>query len=249
MVQRAIIQSLIGAFGGASAIHFFNTYALYFHAYYQGFRIPVEGVEYLNLAVSLVSFIIFLISLGSSMVFYFILKKISAFFFDDWTRRNGNSKNMLRLNKRFGILLLTVSTIPYLYWIISFPSMKNIVLTIIPFSMIVIFFLGIHFVRKDSSIKKIVLGITFIGIIASTTFLFYQPFYKQFLKKIRYGGGISVEIEYRKADNTESNVKGLLLIRTSKGIILKDSISGNQFEIPVERVSKITFLKQELNVK
>jgi hypothetical protein len=249
IVPRTIIQSLIGAFAGASVIHFFNTYALYFHAYYQGFRVPVEGVEYLDLAISLVSFIFILISLGSSIILYFILKRISTFFYNDWIRRVGDDKSSQRLNKIFGKLqfIILIGLNIFIIW-------NGVLTEAIPYIIIinfilVILFLGMHFIQKDSSIKTIVLVITLVAIIAFTISLFYQPFYKKFLERIQYGGEISIEIEYRKADNTESNIKGLLLMRTNKGIILKDSISEDQFEIPIERVSKITFLKSELNVK
>jgi hypothetical protein len=240
MWKKAIISSLIGAFGGASVIHFFNTYALYVHAYYQGFRVPVEGVEYLSLAVSLVSFIFFLISFGGSILLYFVLKKLSNASWKYWIRRNGDGES--RTTKIFGIIQLTF------LFIINTIFMKNspsILFAIIFSSILGMFFIVTHFVREDSSIKIFVLAIISIGMITITALLFYQPFYKEFLKKIQYGGELSVNIEYRKADNTESNVKGLLLIRTNKSIILKDSISENQFEIPTERVSKITFLKEE----
>ncbi len=68
--KRAILSSIIGAIGGSSIIGFFNTYALYYHALCQGFRVPIEGVEYINLAVSLMSFAIIIVSVLGTIILY-----------------------------------------------------------------------------------------------------------------------------------------------------------------------------------
>lgn len=72
--KRAIISSFLGAVAGSSFLGFINRYALYWYAYTRGCRVPVEGVPYLDLAVSLLSFALLLVTLGGSIGLYGLLK-------------------------------------------------------------------------------------------------------------------------------------------------------------------------------
>ncbi|EDP96524.1 hypothetical protein U8527_10440 [Kordia algicida OT-1] len=85
--KRVILSSLIGAVAGGSTIRFLNTYALYYHAIRQGFRVPIEGVEYINLAIGLVSFGIIIVSLLCTVILY-LLFKLLAYLFNKWFRSN-----------------------------------------------------------------------------------------------------------------------------------------------------------------
>ena len=250
MWKRAIITSIIGAVGGSSIIGFFNKYALYYHAICQNFRVPVEGVEYLDLAITLVSFAFILTSIFGSIIVYAIINLIADFF----ASRIFN--DLKKANKLKKILIYFQAVIPALY-IVSFLTKASFFdfdneinldksTAIISIGIILIITtIGLIFSKKNKSKRQVfTLSVVLGGTILIITSLFNQNLYKLFLEKIKYGGEIPINIEYRKADNTETNVDGLLLIRTSKSITIKNLDSKNISEIPIERVSKIIFVSK-----
>ncbi|GAB5400146.1 MAG: hypothetical protein Aureis2KO_17310 [Aureisphaera sp.] len=78
--KRAIFTSIIGIFGGSSVIGFLNKYALYLHAIRNNFRVPVEGVEYLDLSISLVSAAFLTISVIGTIIIYNLLRLLKYIF-------------------------------------------------------------------------------------------------------------------------------------------------------------------------
>lgn len=101
--KRTILTSIIGALGGSSLIGFINKYALYYHAICQGIRIPVEGVEYLDLAVTLLSFSILLSSIFGTIITYNLLNLASDFLVKT-TVPSGN----LKMKRIFNIIYRTI---------------------------------------------------------------------------------------------------------------------------------------------
>jgi len=67
---KLLLGSLLGALGGSTFVGFINIYAVYNYAYHFGARIPVEGVPYLNFAVSVVSFAFLFVSLICATLVY-----------------------------------------------------------------------------------------------------------------------------------------------------------------------------------
>ena len=235
--KRVILGSAIGGLTGSAVIGFFNKQALYYHAYYEEFRIPVEGVEYVNLAVSLISFIHIIFSVFGAVTIYWVLTKVYNLF-KDILESNNMSQRKKNWIATAVVLITALITIPILgFFDRQVIFMSSIFCTL---AVTVIFFLRTKQKRKVGATVAVFIGIVFI-----TGFLFYQPFYKGFLRTIKYGGEIPIEIQYRKADNTEVNLKGLLLIRTQKNITIKNEKTLNQEEVPMNRVSKIVFLKNK----
>lgn len=248
MWQRAILSSFIGAIGGSSIIGFFNKYALYYHAICQDFRVPVEGVEYIDLAITLVSFAFVFISIIGSITIYSFLN-LSANFFSRLVVRSNDGKIQGRWKSFFMIFqiilavsassLLSTSVHSFVSGSVKYPEL------LLGISIVVgILSIGYSFSKSESSRKILTLMVVLVGVSLIILSLFNQNVYQNFLRKIQYGGEIPIEIEYRKADNTESNLKGLLLIRTSRSITIKNLDSQNISEVPIERVSKIIFLKE-----
>ncbi|WP_040252144.1 hypothetical protein [Psychroserpens mesophilus] len=247
--KRAVFTSIAGALGGSSVIGFFNKYALYYHALCQNFRIPVEGVEYLNLAVTLVSFAFILTSILGSILIYALINLIADFFAKRLAGKKENEEKTTRLKK---IIVYIQASLPVFY-IASIliklyykdKELEQSITIVILISILLITSVGLIFSqRKKSSRKTFSLVIVAGGILLIIASLFNQRVYSSFLMKIKYGGHIPIEIEYRKADNTETKIEGLLLIRTSKSITLKSINSNNTSEIPIDRVSKIVFINK-----
>jgi len=248
MWKRAILSSFIGAIGGSSIIGFFNKYALYYHAICQGFRVPVEGVEYIDLAITLVSFAFVFISIIGSITIYGFLN-LSANFFSRLVVKSKDAKSTEKWKRIFmiaqSLLALIISVISKLQVGVDsgLESIKFLPVLGGAASVVGILIIGYVFSKSESSKKMFTLIVVMVGILIIILSLFNQNVYESFLTKIQYGGKVPIEIEYRKADNTESNLKGLLLIRTSRSITIKNVDSQNISEVPIERVSKIIFLK------
>lgn len=243
MWKRTILTSIIGAFAGSSVIGFLNRFALYYYALKQGFRIPVEGVEYLDLSISLVSFVIILIStIGTIFLYSYISKMVS------------NANFLFKRDSSFFIiemliLLMTVYlfafSLKYLGSDISDETFK--IIAFLFFSPIliaigVIYFYDVLVIEKKR--KVITLSIVLFLIAWILISLFNQKIYSSFLATIHYGGRIPVVIEYREADNTAASATGELLIRTSHSVTILNTDTCAHEEIPAERVSKIGFIKE-----
>lgn len=250
--KRAILTSIIGAFGGSSIIGFFNRYALYYHAVRQNFRVPVEGVEYLDLAVTLVSFAIIITSVLGTIAIYSLLNLIA----DVFTRlvvKSDNAKTLQRVKLMTMIVQLVTMTITFFGVVIErfFNKTSGEIIFdlspqvgIILLIGVVFIVLGMVFSKSESGRKLFTLIVVFAGISIITISLFNQTIYKSFLKRIRYGGEIPIKIEYRKADNTQSETNGLLLIRTRNSITLRNIEKNEIQEIPNSRISKIIFQEE-----
>jgi hypothetical protein len=249
--KRAILSSVIGAIGGSSVIGFFNKYALYYHALRQNFRVPVEGVEYLDLAVTLLSFALLTVSILGTIMIYSTVNFTSNLVVKVFAK-TASSTRALNLKSIFSIVQvlaigITISTLlggitfkQYLDDLDPGFDLSNLMLFIFS-ALSLIILLGFIFVRKEQARKIFTLVSVLIGVSLLTGSLFNQTIYKGFLKKIKYGGEIPIQIEYRKADNTQSLTKGLLLIKTNKSVTLRNIDSKNVEEIPIDRISKIIY--------
>lgn len=243
--QRTILTSLIGSTGGAYFLGFVNKYALYYHAFKQGFRIPVEGVEYLDFTVGLMSFIIILSStLGIVLVHNFLLFFVYHFngFFDNL---NHSLIKLVRNLLKVGF----VSSLLLIFLGVYFISLQEDFFVVfgkaIIYPCIIMLFLtaSILFSKNVEHQRFFSLGVVVIVVIISTLFLFNQNFYTTFLNRIKFGGRVKLEVEYRKADNTGEVTKGELLIRTNSSIIIERKLTGDFEEIPTIRISKLVFEK------
>lgn len=248
MWKRAIATSFIGAIGGSSIIGFFNKYALYYHAICQDFRVPVEGVEYIDLAITLVSFAFVFTSIIGSIAIYGFLNLV-ANFFSKLIVKSGDTKQLNKwkriviiLQAIMGLIAFSIDILPIFTKKLELERELFVYIPLGVFMMI--FLIGYIFSKSESSRKMVTLVVVMACIVLITLSLFNQTIYKNFLKNIQYGGEIPIEIEYRKADNTETNLKGRLLIRTSRSVTLRNIESRNVSEVPIERISKIIFIKK-----
>ena len=73
--QKVLLVSITRITGSAIFIGWANSYALYYYAIRNGFRVPLESVEYLGFTVSLISFLIFFTSVSISLFIYFLLNE------------------------------------------------------------------------------------------------------------------------------------------------------------------------------
>jgi multisubunit Na+/H+ antiporter MnhC subunit len=245
--KRAILSSLIGAIGGSSIIGFFNKYALYYHALKQGFRIPIEGVEYINLAVSPLSFAFIITSIFGTVLIYGLLNLLANLFAKIFakstkSKRGKNIKDIAIIFQTLIGLLVSLTGIteisPKLTDFLKLEMSSDIALTLgIIFTVILI---GYLLAKNESGRKIFTLSIVLLGISVLTISLFNQNVYSTFLRTIKYGGELPIRIEYRKADNTAAEFDGKLLIKTTHTLTLRNEFNDVE-EIPIDRISKITY--------
>lgn len=251
--KRAILSSFIGAFGGSSIVGFFNRYALYWHALQKGFRVPVEGVEYLDLAVSLLSFaFIFTSVVGSVLIYYFmdqvgdVVSKILVGT-EDSKKRSMAKRITILIQALTPILIFLgemISDLPKIMEELKFDGdefglIKTIAAAVV--TPIALLLIGYILQNKESRKKAFTLVLVIVALTGITFSLFNQSVYGYFLYKIGYGGERNVVVEYRTADNTQAVQDGSLMIKTSSSVTIRSTLGLH--EIPNERISKLTYLE------
>lgn len=251
--KRTILTSLIGAIGGSSIIGFINQFALFCFAFNQGIRVPVEGVEYLGLAVTLVSFVIITVSIIGTVLIYSILDFVAESVLKLLSVKEVafiNIKTILVLLQLVILSVLMVKNVLERYYSAEGPGkleLLPLVFWVSILGLIIMFMLGLIFSKSRQWRKVFTLVIVLVGVSGVALSLFNQSVYKYFLQSIRYGGEIPVTIEYRQADNTKAQTSGDLLIRTKESIILKNMTTRFVEEIPNSRVSRIIFIDEVKN--
>lgn len=81
--RRILVSTLLGSLGGSTFLGLLNIYAAYNYCFWFGVRLPVEGLPFLSLAVSLLSFALFSIIslLATALVTLLLLESPQRCFF------------------------------------------------------------------------------------------------------------------------------------------------------------------------
>jgi len=245
-IQRFIVTSIISSFIGASVLSIVSKYALYFYAYENNFRIPAEGTEYVHLFVGLLSLSLFLVSIIVLLVIYYALQVFSNIATKIklhkvvLPKRGPNSLNGLIRSYLFMVIFIGAFVIiphPDPQYAMGTGTRIFFGASLILALLFLLTMMSVQYFFKDSARKVIALTVSLIAVTLVTGSLFYGNNYKSLLLNMKFGGELPVTIEYRKADNTASELKGKLLIRTSKYFIINKD--NSVFEIPSDRISLI----------
>lgn len=70
---QVVLGSFVAVLGGSSFITFLNKYAIYNYAVAYGGRLPAEGVPYIDIAISILSFAFLAVSLICALMIYGLL--------------------------------------------------------------------------------------------------------------------------------------------------------------------------------
>jgi hypothetical protein len=210
---------------------FLAVYATLIFAVRHGFRVPLEGVHFLHLAVALVTFITFA---GTLFAFSLLM------FFMNYVRRNANNLHFLWVKiasgrKGFSFSLLGAKVIEILSWIAS----NNMLLALAGLSMMfcclilldsraaTIPFHFVDYLADSKTPLQIALSLSYVSLVAAAIWcvgnqlswiaaqvlasimifsimasvLFANDAYGSFLRMIRYGGGIGATILYSEGEN------------------------------------------------
>ncbi len=74
LTLKTVTWFLLTVLGGSGLLGILSEFATYSYAIYYGFRPPVEGIPYLRVTITLVSFVLVIISMVTIIVIYLIAK-------------------------------------------------------------------------------------------------------------------------------------------------------------------------------
>lgn len=250
--QRMLLVTGFSALSGSMFIGFINRYALYVYAYTQGVRIPVEGVPYLDLAVTLVSFgVIALAILYSSMVYWMFARvKFIASRYRLYDSK-GKKAALLFVYVMLAILSIVIGerALAYLANNSDFPLPHGVETLRTPLVgaigiVVLIIILALrpaHDAIKRRTAATAALLVTGLMIMA----MFTPKVYGAFLREIRFGGGLPVDVTVQKADTVFETIRARLVVYTNNGLLLRKADSGEVLEIYRERISSLAYLDVE----
>lgn len=240
---KITISTLTSIFAGAGFIGFISEYATYYYAISNGARLPVEGVPYLQMTITMISvillFSIIIILLLLSLYFY-----ITGLIFKVVIKKEPS--------KTTKVILFTISMIPVLlvisvliYYIFILDhnhvylkavpideahGIYNFYLMIITFGLMLMS-LGFYVYpkTKDWFMSLTVLMFSFLFSVA----LFNTDIYTYFLQKTKLGGWHEITIESK-----EKVIKGRLFLVTKDNIMISNEYMDEITEIPKGNIDK-----------
>ena len=250
-VLRFAILTFLGALGGSSYIGFISEFASYYYAWDLGFRIPAEGMTYLKLTVSALSFVAISLGVLVFSLVYFIGQLLlwyvskSRFGFDilgvGMEFDFANFLPALRsvtLNKILPIALI----MSLISGVVGFVApIYDETITINNYFLSSIAFLGMFFfiiILWNTKALLIFSGIfsLVVGVVIPNV-LFDSDTYANLLRQLKYGGGIEVRVSPSYSKDSESFK---LLLRTSSSLILLNK-THEILEIPHTKINTISY--------
>jgi hypothetical protein len=262
--HRLILGALLGALGGSTFIGFLNTYAVYRYAFRYDARIPVEGVPYLGLAASILSFAFLFVALSCATLIYGLLRATTALTRAafSWTARMWNNfrpasstdrepiAKWLSIVNVSGVLSGFITALISLFLAQPFHSLQvdlpdPVVIAAVPVAGLGLAILSI----RPEWVRWVAMYLTLALILMTSAALFIPTFYAARLRQIGYGGGTPVTLicENDRPCVTEG-VLHLFLI-TSDAYLLYDLTTREFVEVPESEVKRIRYnpdLKAEL---
>ncbi|MBM4864716.1 hypothetical protein HYO48_22120 [Vibrio parahaemolyticus] len=228
------LLSFMGMLGGTTVVAFINKYAIYNYMLAYGARLPLEGVDFLDVAVSVMSLITVLISLCSVLLIYFLLSYIASVLHKFFSNFSSKAELLKVLsNVLVSLLAATLSIVtPYINDILLkldiFESTNITISKSVPTSSfitsVIVFFIIIFLLVYKPAIKYFAIAFTFCGFSLISVSLFNADKYSNFLNEIKYGGGIPVVAKL----SDDSKVSGSLIINTKSSLVLWDRAT-NQY--------------------
>lgn len=244
---RFTLGTFLGALGGSTFVGFLNTYALYNYAYHFGARIPVEGVPYLSLAVSVVSFAFLLVSLTCATLVYGLLLLVSLVLRNTFelVKTTYSTVAKSRAWKVVGELIppIVAGLTTSLGFNFATLRVSNVTLpdTVLVGSILVVALI-LSILAIWPYLVKWSAGLLTLALIGVVSFaLFQAPFYASFLRLIRYGGGTAVELTCRTPSMCPGAGQAFLFLVTSEVYLLYNPTRRFFMEIPTGEVLRLDY--------
>jgi len=256
--MRWLVGAGVGAVGGSGLMGFLGEYAAYSYAIYYGIRPPFEGIPYLRVAITTITFIVFL---GSALVFFLIIILPKLFVIIPFIRFNlvkiiyglkkqpHNLKNEVYFDdvrdaRQSSVLFLTffiIGTLLFIFLLstiigIIFPD-KNFNLTTTGFlAGLITFYSSLILTARPRIVLPVIVFSVLLFFTSVIFALFNAPTYAQILRLLGYGGGIAIQTIDDTGDISDTRY---LLLRTSSSLLVYDDDPKGIVEIPITSVDSI----------
>lgn len=244
MFYRLLFGAAAGALGGSGTIAFLNKYAIYWYACWYGCRIPVEDVPYLTLAVSAVSFAVFLIVFVSMTLGYGLLvllqTLVESSLQDELPAERGWSA-MFKWTQEKGVFISAAVVI--LAILAGYTRLWGLDSSIYRIGAIV-YLASIPLMFVPSLTKWVPFATAIVVILTIGISMFIPSYYAATLRRGRFGGGVEVTILRHEAGRAPVEEKTHLFLATSEYIITYDANSREFVETPRDDVKQIKYVME-----
>ena len=234
---KLTLVSFMGMLGGSTFIAFINKYAVYNYMLAYGARLPLEGVQFLDVAVSVMSFLVVFASLLSLFFAYgfmsFLANALHKFFSYFSLKRKAVAilSNMI-VSVFAAVISSLISALDLFAEIFGFEvTVKNDILvptdiqSIFLFSFVIIGVISLLVYKR--AIKYFSICLTIGSFVFISISLFDANKYSTFLSEIQYGGGVPVKVILKD----KSEINGNLIISTRESMILWKSKSQEYVDV------------------
>jgi hypothetical protein len=246
LAARLGVGFVLAALGSSTVLGFLSEYAAYSYSLSVGARLPVEGVPYLNVAVTLISFALLTAVVGGFLLQLLVLRSLVGLAIAHLPRKvPSESLSSLPL-KRF-LLVATpaavLSTQPLmLLMYFSLGPMEGTAQWIIPATVFTTAALVTLLLKFPLWIKWFILVGCLLSAMTILVVLFTPNAYAALLKTIRFGGGVPVTLEFDcPHSQTGCTLGAPLMLRTRDYFVLEDSNGIGYVEIPVSLVRRVSY--------
>lgn len=259
---KIIFGSIFGIIAGPGLLGFISEYATYVYALRINIRPPLEGIPYLSATVAIASLVLSLVAVSIFMITRGLMNRMVNMFIN-------YTNDMTHIFDELSLVKIKSKDIfnSSLQILKELPFKKAIIIIIILSATIALIFTGIikiqtyfsreHFDNHFFIILFVYFFIVLLSLwrpiinwliaisfalafyVASFNILFNQSYYFNFLKTIKYGGDISITIEYK--DNKRPSEEFSLLLRTQDYLFLRSINSQDISEISLQDIHSIKY--------
>jgi hypothetical protein len=224
-------------------------FATAYFALKNGFRVPIEGVPYIQFALTIWSISALIIAVAALAGLWFIIEYVRGFL--RLTVGNlgkfGESFQKTQDRLPYGYLLIATAFLILSTLLFLFRSEGPLDLTSISSigvydgSLIFSFLLSVTgfamwFANGKYSYLQLQFFLIFPLVVIIAGSLFVNDVYGSFLRVIRYGGGIYSTFQLEASADKPANVSGYVLIQNDNMVILMEEKTSKLFEIPVNKI-------------
>ncbi|EGR4126321.1 hypothetical protein ACLIN6_003656 [Vibrio cholerae] len=271
---KLIIGYGMTALGSASALGLLSEFAVYNYALFKGFRVPVEGVAYLNQTVTLISALIIFTLLIVFFFTYIFARLTTKLLLSNnvllpfWFHRGRFAipeklEHIRRSNFWEAFIVAMIGSITMtaaLTIIIEYPiSLVSIIIHMAEYKMqsdifgsfyikmafFIVAFLSYLTVFKPNYIKYVAISVILVVLISIVSAIFHVKFYSNFLKAAGFGGERDITLFLNIKEN-ELKIYGKLLLKSNDYYIL---LLPNQkiVEYPISKIDRVEY-SQLINI-
>lgn len=240
---RLTIGVLLGAIGSSSLIGFVSEYAAVNYALAYGVRLPTEGLPYLRYAAAGVTFLLFMLALGTFFGIYWLLRFLLRVALNASRSENTSELSLRKYLVVFGPGAV-IATQPLMgsltIAVDKFRLPEYTALTIVGIVIVLLLVFG----RRPQWLSWFTLVTYVAGTAAIVVALFTPRLYGEMLNFIRFGGGVPIEITRNCKDITPctSISRGNLFLRTQDYFFLVSATDKQITEIPSSSVIEYKYL-------